>query len=192
VRTTGTAKEVVSSYIKESRSWTSSNLLDFPRRDPATEARFSSVEILDEHDQDSHELAMGSDLVVRLGIVADRLIRTPCVAVTIVTPHNQRIFYCGNRDAGYDLPPMEGQHTLTCRMKALNLLPGRYYIDLLLHDMAFKEYDVVPSATYFDVNESDILGSGIPIRQEHGLVYYRSDWEWQTAEKPEPSLALCL
>src|SRR5947208_3301779 len=107
MRATGTAQDVVSDYVKQSRSRTSPNLLDNPGRGPHSIARFSSIQILDRDGQECQDLSMGSDLVIRLGIVADQLIRQPCVGVIIVTPHNQRIFYCGNRDAGYDLPAIE-------------------------------------------------------------------------------------
>jgi hypothetical protein len=73
-------------------------------------------------------------------------------------------------------------------MRSLNLLPGRYYIDLNLHDPAFTSYDFIPSAAYIEIRKSDVLGSGIPLGQEHGLVYFNSDWELRTADAGD----LCL
>lgn len=193
LRLTGSADEVVSDYVKQSRSWTSSNLLDYPHRKPDSTARFSSIRILDRNGQECHDLPAGSDIVIKLGIEADQVIRQPCVAVTIVTPHNQRVFYCGSRDAGCDLPPIEGRYSLTCHLKSLNLLAGRYYIDLSLHDPAYRDYDSIPSAAYFDIRRTDVLNSGIPLGQEHGLVYFNSRWELKSAgEEAQPVQARTL
>lgn len=181
LRLTGTAEEVVADYVKQSRSWISSNLLDYPHRKPGSMARFSSIQILDRNGQECHDLPVGSDIMIKLGIEADQPIRQPCVAATIVTPHNQRIFYCSSRDAGYDLPAMEGRYSLTCHLSSLNLLAGRYYIDLSLHDPAHREYDSIPSAGYFDIRRTDVLNSGIPLGQEHGLVFFNSQWELRSA-----------
>jgi homopolymeric O-antigen transport system ATP-binding protein len=174
---TGTAEAVISSYMSKTRSWASSNLLDYPRRDPNPKARFAAIRILDREGNECRDLTMGKGISVKLDILADEPIRKPWVGVTLLTPHNQRVFHCANREAGYQLPPIDGHCSVTCHLDALNLLPGRYYIDLSLADMANTMHDVIPSAAYIDIHKTDILETGMPMGQEYGMVYFTSRWE---------------
>jgi hypothetical protein len=99
------------------------------------------------------------------------------------TPSDQLICHIANREAGYQLPQISNGSEIRCHLSSLNLLPGRYIIDLVLADMLYRRYDEISAATYFDVREADLWRSGLPMTQAHGLVFFPSQWEMRRADE---------
>ena len=177
VDTTGMASEVVSQYISSFQPGTGTHLLDYPRQGRNSAARFSSISIENESGAVCREVKVGGGIVISLGIQADSPIRKPWVGVRITTALNQLIHHVANREAGYELPPVCGECTVSCRIESLNLLPGRYYISLILADAMGARLDELSAVTYFDVLKGDPLGTGVALGPEYGLVFFESRWD---------------
>jgi lipopolysaccharide transport system ATP-binding protein len=176
IRSRGPARDVVADYVTQPRLSRSEDLLHHPGRRLNTTARFSSIQITTSGD-DGQDIKMGGGITVRLGIVADQPIQKPWIGIQIRTPFNQLLFHIANREAGYELSPIYGNYVVSCHVEKLNLLPGRYTLDLILADMSNTLYDEVPAAAYFDVRPSDVLGTGMPMGKEYGIVFFSSRWE---------------
>jgi hypothetical protein len=125
----------------------------------------------------------GDEFTIKLEITAESPILQPWVGIRIRTPADQLICHIANREAGYQLPPIVTTSEIECQIGSLNLLPGRYFVDLVLADMLNREYDSLSGAAYFDVREADVLRSGMPMNQTYGLVFFPS--KWKSAETRE-------
>jgi len=128
-------------------------------------------------DASCQDVKMGSAITLTLKIVADRPIKKPWIGIQIRTEFDQLLFHIANREAGYELGPIHDTSLISCHIEQLNLLPGRYFLDLILADMSNTVYDKVAAATYFDVRPADVLGTGMPMGNEYGLVFFTTRWE---------------
>ena len=104
-------------------------------------------------------------------------IQKPWIGIQIRTSFNQLLFHIANREAGYELQPLHGTCGVNCYVERLNLLPDRYFVDLILADMSNTIYDQISSAAYFDVRSADVLGTGMPMDKDYGLVFFNTNWE---------------
>jgi len=181
----GRTRDVVNDYVTKLSSSKSTNLLDHPRRDATAKARFSSVQIFSHSRDYSNDIRMGDGMTIKLGVAATQPIQKPWIGIQIRTAMNQLLFHIANREAGFELQPIEGNSVITCRIAQMNLLPDRYFIDLILADMSNTTYDHVSSAAYFDVSPADALGTGMPMGKDYGLVFYPTHWELSSEGEDE-------
>jgi len=172
----GSAGEVVGEYLARGASADRTDLLSIPRQGGSGSARFARIEVIDERGKAGSEVRMGESLTVQMTVKAERRVQRPWVGVKLRTALNQELFHCANREAGQELAPLEGECVVECRLESLNLLPGRYIIDLLLADMSNTVHDEVSSATHFDVIARDVFESGMPMGSQYGVVYFKSSW----------------
>jgi len=190
VRAEGPATEVIAAYGDDSRPLHFDGDLDGARaraRAPGSEAsRITRIRLLAADGGETRSLRMGEGLTVELEVRAARPIRQPWIGIQIRTAVGQLVFHCANREAGFELPPLEGIRRVRCTLPALNLLPGRYGIDLILADMQHTQYDEVHTAAELDVEAADVLGSGMPMDRDFGLVFYPSRWEVTERVAVEP------
>jgi hypothetical protein len=62
----------------------------------------------------------------------------------------------------------------------LPLLQGRYHVDLWFGDGP-ENLDQVESAFVFDVEATDIYGSGVPPMGNLGVMFFRAEWEHRSS-----------
>jgi lipopolysaccharide transport system ATP-binding protein len=173
----GRAPDIVSQYVATARASDPGKLLERPHGTAGSLARFTSIEVMDGLGRPCSYFPVGSGMTVKLGIEANRPLRTPWIGVGISTQRGQQVCWVGNREAGDRLEPILGRCFVHCHLEGLNLLPGRYCVDLLLSDAVGDIYDEVSSATHFNVRKTDVLGTGMPMGQEYGLVFFQSKWQ---------------
>jgi lipopolysaccharide transport system ATP-binding protein len=172
----GDAKSVVAKYLSNSKPADGGNLLAVLRGRRPSVAQFASIQVLDSEGVPATEVRMGEGLTISLGIRAERKIARPWIGITVRGAREQIIFYCANREAGFELPPLEGDCTVECQLAALNLLPGRYSLDLVLADMTRTTHDEVAGVAVFEVIEHDVFESGMPMTQQDGILFLKSAW----------------
>jgi lipopolysaccharide transport system ATP-binding protein len=177
IRSQGITRNVVADYLAGIHPSGTENLLDRPHHGQFTGARFASIQLSSSDGTACQQIQMGSGLTFGLEILAERPINQPWIAIDIRTSLNQLLFHIANREAGFELAPIRGRCMVRCHVEELNLLPGRYLVDLILSDMSYRLYDRVPSAAYFDVRSADVWGTGMPMDSEFGLLYFASRWE---------------
>jgi len=180
----GATQQVVADYLANSELLDSGDLLHIPRHVGTNVARFARVRILDGARQAGKDFKMGSGMIVELGIKTSERIAQPWIAVTLRTALNQQLFHCANREAGYELAPIEHDCVVECKIDAVNLLPGRYLFDLSLADARGTLHDELSAAAYFDVVGSDVLESGMPMDHQYGVMYFQSEWSVRNGAKP--------
>jgi hypothetical protein len=139
-------------------------------------ARISRVSLVDAEGNTGNDFKMGAGMRIQLSIVTSGRIAQPWVGVTLRTALNQQLFHCANREAGHELPPIEHDCVVECKIDALNLLPGRYQLDLSLADARSGLLDELISVASFDVVVSDVFSTGMPLDQQYGVIYFPSAW----------------
>jgi lipopolysaccharide transport system ATP-binding protein len=183
IRSQGATQDVVADYVAGAHISGTENLLARPRHGQFAAARFAGIQLSSTDGTACQQIRMGSGLTFGLEILAEHPINRPWIGIQIRTPLNQLLFHIANREAGYELAPIHGRCIVRCHIEELNLLPGRYLIDLILADMSNRLYDRVPFATYFDVRSGDVLDTGMPMDGEFGLLYFASRWEQESGRK---------
>jgi len=172
----GLPPKVVADYLASNKATNPDNLLDQPRHSGAGEALFSGIRILNSDGLANMDLKAGEGMTVQLKIRVTERISQPWIGVKVRTALNQTLFHFANREAGFELPAITGDSVVECKIDSLNLLPGRYFLDLTLGDVKGKMQDELSPAACFDVEVSDVLGSGMPMDQQYGVVFFKSAW----------------
>ncbi|KAA3624679.1 MAG: hypothetical protein DWQ08_10150, partial [Proteobacteria bacterium] len=76
-----------------------------------------------------------------------------------------------------DVPNLDaGKGSFELEIDSLALMPGRYRASLWISSIGGIDYDIVPHCSVFDVETSDVFGSGRGADQRFGLVYFPSRW----------------
>ena len=177
ISSVGPTADVIANYLSKAELNHSEDLTDNPRNVPRSTAWFSSIQILNKEGEPSRDFRAGDELTIKLGVRVETPILQPWVGIRFRTPADQLICHIANREAGHQLPAISSASEIQCQVSSLNLLPGRYIVDLVLADMLNRHYDKISGAAYFDVREADVLNSGMPMNQAYGLVFFPSDWK---------------
>ncbi|MDA2918203.1 ABC transporter ATP-binding protein [Desulfobacterota bacterium AH_259_B03_O07] len=177
IQSCGQTQDVLAHYLTKSQLLDLENISDRSHRRLNTTAQFLSIQILNAHGEHSRIVKMGCGITLRLKIFSEHPIQSPWIGIQIRTPFNQLLFHIANIEAGYELKPIQGECIVSCHIEKLNLLPDRYFLDLILADKSNKVYDKVSHATYFDVRPSDVFNTSMPMGKEYGLVFLATRWE---------------
>jgi lipopolysaccharide transport system ATP-binding protein len=180
----GSIQQVVADYLANTELSESGDLLHLPRYTGTNVAKLSHVRIFDSEGNAGNDLRMGSGMIIQLGIKTTERIAQPWVGITLRTAMNQQLFHCANREAGYELEPIDHDCVVECKIDTVNLLPGRYVLDLSLADAKNALHDELMGAAYFDVVVSDVLETGMPMDHQYGVVFFESAWSVKNGAKP--------
>jgi lipopolysaccharide transport system ATP-binding protein len=122
---------------------------------------------------------LGSDLTVEVGynVGSSHTLKAPVMGVVINHIVQGAVGGINTRMSGF-VPAGSGhaEGVMRCHIKQLPILQGRYTIDLWLGDGP-SDLDHVPSALAFEVEATDLYGSGVPPLSYIGVVFLRADWE---------------
>jgi hypothetical protein len=176
VHSCGPTTEVIREFLSSLGKQGHTERLGADGRNGDTGGRFLAVGLLDSQGRPCTNLKVGDPLSVELHVLAERPIARPWVGVEVRTTLNQLVSHMANRECGDELPPLVGECRVTCDVETVNLLPGRYFIDLILADVNNTRYDHVTRAAHFDVHPTDVSGAGVPLTSRHGLVFFKSRW----------------
>lgn len=100
----------------------------------------------------------------------------PWIGVRIYTWYGELVAHLANREAGCELPSLETTTWVRCEIRHPNLLPGRYWLGVVLADVNDRLYDRVEHAVPFSVTAADVFGSGMLPSTRHGQVFFKSRW----------------
>lgn len=135
------------------------------------EARIEHIEILDDSGKPTTSARTGQDLVVRLHYNSTRRITQPVFGVAIFALTGAHVTGPNTKDAGFDIPAIEGKGHLDLAFRDLPLLQGTYDLSASLYDSAvLSPYDFRHLAVRFDVEP------GAPAELHGGVVSLRGGW----------------
>jgi homopolymeric O-antigen transport system ATP-binding protein len=122
---------------------------------------------------------MGDPISFVLEFLAGKEIR-PCFGLTVKTERGFRVFHVSDRfchQIAHCDPARSG--VVVCSIQALDLMPGRYLVDLWLEDSsAWTGMDMIADAISFEVVPADLLGTGRLPPTSEGTVFRRARWEF--------------
>jgi len=158
----GPAHQIVQRYLRDMNTSKTTALQDRHDREGDGSARLTSIRI--EPAPGEQLIRTGSRLQIMVEYRSDRAIMFPNFSATVYDMNNNGI-YLFDSDATGGLPdqvPATG--TVTCLSEALNITPGRCYVNVALRRGGALA-DSVEYAAYFDVEPNDVYGTGrIPDR----------------------------
>ncbi|HEX6199626.1 MAG TPA: ABC transporter ATP-binding protein [Thermoanaerobaculia bacterium] len=129
------------------------------------------------------ELPCGDPLTVEIGLDVrpGAGIPRPWIGVRLYSWHGELLAHVANREAGFELPPVEGPATVTCTIEGLNLLPGEYHLGVVVADTDNRVHDQVNNALAFTLTPADVFGSGMLPSARQGQIWLASRWGVEAA-----------
>jgi lipopolysaccharide transport system ATP-binding protein len=180
VRLDGPTHEVIEAYMASfaSAGNAGNDLAGIEGRAGSGEIRFTKVEFLSTGGGLQTVTRAGKSLVVRVYYYARELVDKPAFALKIYSELGALLTETGTWHHGIDLPSLPaGEGYLELEIDALNLIPGRYYVSLLVDQWStHRLYDSVENAVHLDVEEAPIYGSGRRLDSRYGLVFFPQRW----------------
>src|SRR5262249_37541965 len=97
------------------------------------------------------EIPCGEDMTVEINLAVrtGSAIPRPWIGIRILSALGDLIAHIANREAGYELKPITHSSSIICQLHRLNLLPGHYYLDLVIADVHHHIYDRMEGALSF-------------------------------------------
>lgn len=185
----GAADEVIAEYH---RTFASDDAVYRPRtRRGDRPVTASHVLLRGTHGDVATELPCGDPLTVEIGLDVQpgTSIPRPWIGVRLYSWHGELLAHVANREAGFELPSIDGPSTVTCRIEGLNLLPGEYHLGVVVADTDNRIYDQVNHALAFTLTPADVFGSGMLPSARQGQIWVASRWEvGATAERDVASV----
>jgi len=179
IREDGPAPEVISSYLSSygGTGGSQQDLKTVSDRTGLGTIRFTGIEYRTDDGEPTDLIRTGDRLRVRLHYEATERIVEPHFGFEIHSQLGTLITETSTWSTNTDIPgidPGEGSFELT--IDSLNLMPGRYRVSLWISSIGGMDYDIVPHCSIFDVETSDVFGSGRGADQRFGLVRFPSQW----------------
>ena len=144
--------------------------------------KFKLENISFSNDQHSKEIvASGSDLFINLQLYSEEVIRKLVVTLGINDNNGTRLSVLHSKLAGYELSQVDKNLKVTCQIKELKLLPGKYSIDVKIYnDLEMLIW--AENAIELIVDSGNVLKSGkIPPKKWGG--YFILDQVWTQSTK---------
>ena len=146
-----------------------------------------SIELLGEDRTRVGSLPMGESLIVRVKFRASKPIR-PALTVAVRTETGWPVFAVSNRLTGEGVDwQATPDGSVECKIIRPPLLPGTYYFDLFLGDLAdiTKDHHIVRDALSVEVIPVDMLRTGRLPWPERGSVLCHSQFTVARADRAE-------
>jgi lipopolysaccharide transport system ATP-binding protein len=185
--TLGRPRDVVSAYTKLTTDVGGmfAYLNDHPGRRPSATVLMTEVSVASNGLEPS-VIRTGDDIAISVKFQSSTAMR-PCGGFTVKTDSGAKIFHIGDHYSNQLLNASStNSGSLTCLIRRLPLMPGRYFLDLHLCDFSLPiPYDIVTDACWFEVFPVDLLGSGKLPPSEEGPVFLTGQWSLRANEGRE-------
>ena len=181
----GDSASVIGVYLSEQAkdaNNASTSLWNHPNRPPNCRPLFSYVKTLRSNGTPTTSLLPGDDLIFEIELVPDEPISEPTLGIGIDNSRGQRIFSVLTHFAGCDWPKLERPTIVTCTIPAIDLVPGRYLMNLSLGNAYNTWMDAITHAASFTIEQSDYFGTGRMPTSDLGVVLAQSRWEFKAGD----------
>jgi lipopolysaccharide transport system ATP-binding protein len=114
------------------------------------------------------------DITFDVELNATRLLKQPRLAVAFTNIKGERVFAVGSWLGPDRLPPLEGLRIVRITFTMPPIVPGRYTLDVGLHDSEANTQEDYFAAGAVEVSETNYLRMLEPFQAEIGQLYVRS------------------
>jgi lipopolysaccharide transport system ATP-binding protein len=138
-----------------------------------------SVRTVDESGNDCGQFLLGSDvfLEVAFDTANEPALKQPNLGIVVSHPTLGNIGGVNMRMTGFDAKRSEyDRGIIRCRIKDTPLLQGEYTVDVWLGD-GHVDLDMLAGVARFEVEVSDIYGTGAEPYRRLGTVFLKAEWE---------------
>jgi lipopolysaccharide transport system ATP-binding protein len=181
----GPTSEVINQYLQDGAASRESDtdLLSHPRRRPGSEVVLREVRVFTDG-RESTLLRMGGSLKIVTSFKRQTEIPDMRFGVAIEDHAGQRVVAFSPSLQAPDLLAharlREG--TITCAIPRVPLVPGVYYVTLIVATGSLEYLDRIDQAIQLRVEASDVFGTGHAPRPGHGIFYQDASWHLDAVE----------
>jgi lipopolysaccharide transport system ATP-binding protein len=180
LRAKGKPSEIIERYLvsEVSPGTGEKSLLDHPGRTRNSSRLMNSVALYSDSLVPRATLRIDRPLSVCVSFSSAAPLR-PTFGITIKTVHGLPVFAVSNRwtNEGVDWKELT-DGSISCNFESLELMPGKYTLDLHLGDFGdiTRDLDVIRDAISFEVIPADVFGTGQLHSSTLGPVFKRASW----------------
>lgn len=176
----GPAMTLVDDYLDETRAdrvEVAPDVEHEPGRHGSGEAVVERVEMLDAAGSPVTAVATGESMTFRIHYRADTPVERPVFGLTIENIDGVHVWELHTRDAGEEIPVIDGTGHIDCTVARVPLLPGTFDLMASIVDWTTQHtYDVRKRIVRFDIEAGTPRASG-------GIVAMGADWSPVKGEK---------
>jgi lipopolysaccharide transport system ATP-binding protein len=195
VREEGPAGEVVDSYLTETAPESGEGTVEFGPDAPrfgTAEARFLQATLKGIDGSPTATVGIGEELAVELAFKVDQAIPEAAFEVGVATPDGHRVVTAQTVDFGRPASTLEpGRYVLRAEI-GVQMLPGRFAIDLGVHHLGGQTIDYIERALIFTVTNVSSIHPDDYYRWPAVRGYSRpqSNWSLTADEAAQPTSAM--
>ncbi len=178
VTQTGTAQEVVESYLDSVRTTASIPLYERRDRGGSGRARLTGLTFRSGNSRQTTDIAMsGEDLEIDVEYASqgEQPLTDVSLSIGVYGPHGQFLLFCGNEMTGVRFECIPPQGHLRCGIPHLPLAPGLYDLNLYCQVNGVVA-DWIQQAGQITVVEGDFFGTGYLPPSSHGGLLVPQQW----------------
>ena len=174
----GRPRDVIEYYLRsdDSLKTSSSNLEAHPNRHRGCHPIFQRIRIKNGQREEVTSVSVGEDLLIEFFLKPQAPINRPTLGIGIDDDLGVRIFSVTTYYSQLDWDCLDKPVTITCRIPNLNLVPGRYHLNISIGNLHEQHMDAISNACSFYVESADYFGTGRIPPRDLGMVFTRSDW----------------
>ena len=165
----GETKDIISRYLNRieaanaSSEWRLTNELPSVYRVCITDVSILSAE----------DCPMGENINIQVGYHLKETVPSLQIGIRIFDMHGVLISTFYNSDYSFELSQNMGPNKVNIILDKPNLLPGTYTVTVnAVYNYGWEVYDIVEECVSFTLVSADVLGSGIPLYNDRGKVWF--------------------
>jgi lipopolysaccharide transport system ATP-binding protein len=182
VQAQGEGNNVIGSYLSSFSSSMAGAVTDL-RRHPNRHSRctpiLSSVTTRNNAREATSTFGPGDDLVMDFYLEPPFTINGPTLGVGIDNAMGLRVFSVISFFSRHNWDCLDRPMRVECIVPGINLVTGRYTMNVSVGDAYDPLMDSIDRAAFFDVEANDYFGTGKLPTPDLGVVLARSRWEFQ-------------
>lgn len=181
----GETSDIIAQYLSRVDSAQSQSLAHRTDRAGSGVARYTEVRFENGTGESSNNTLMaGREAIITLVYDSDEpgTLDGVRASITVKNQSNTELFCCWTQAVNAEINSISPKGTLVCRIPRLPLMPGKYYLDLVL-SIGGRAADKITDAATLTVIEGDFFGTGKLPPKKLGDVLVDHSW---TAAKNAP------
>jgi lipopolysaccharide transport system ATP-binding protein len=140
-------------------------------------ARFRRIRLLNEEQEVVSAVPMGKGCSLELEFETTVPLKTPYVSVRLQSPLRGSLVDWNTNVTHGAIPPMRHGGTMRLNIDRLDLLPGTYYLTLLLHDGA-ERLDAIENALEVEIAPRAVYPTGNLPMSKFGVIFTPCSWSF--------------
>jgi lipopolysaccharide transport system ATP-binding protein len=153
------------------------NLADHPARRKGCIPLIQSFRLLDEDGNPVSRVKAGDNIEIELTIASLQRLARPHVGIGVDDAQGARVCSWCTYFSASELPSLQEDCKIRCRVRDLPLVPGRYFLSLSMGSAHNWLVDALDQAVAFEVEAGDFFANGNLPSPDLGKCLVRSEWD---------------